>query len=248
MTTITTELAQAAEHYRVTLDAHRNNPRDAAVVEAWDEATSKFMALVNNDELNIISELMDKLSDAGGFRDSLFSANRRIAALSNVLAEKDHALEAKDKQIAELSAAFNAEHEQLVMSSNALIKQHVRANMAQARITEMEARTEQQPVSFDELRDAVAEMSGGRPVEWEFGCKGHQAVPFINFNSLSRIVEKFRVAPAPIVPDGWVTAPAEPTMKMVFSGASAKRDDGSELWNANAIYRAMLAAAPKEGK
>lgn len=62
-----------------------------------------------------------------------------------------------------------------------------------------------EPVSFDDLRDAVAEMSGGLPMEWDWPdlSKGHQAVPFINFNSLSRIVEKFRVnpQPAPVVMD-----------------------------------------------
>ncbi|WP_336293578.1 hypothetical protein [Cronobacter dublinensis] len=57
-----------------------------------------------------------------------------------------------------------------------------------------------EPVSFDDLRDAVAEVSGGPAMEWSDIYKGHQAVPFINFNSLARIVDKFRTA-APVVPD-----------------------------------------------
>ncbi|MCM7106824.1 DUF551 domain-containing protein [Enterobacter hormaechei] len=70
-----------------------------------------------------------------------------------------------------------------------------------------------EPVSFDALRDAVAEVSGAPEMEWSDIYKGHQAVPFINFNSLARIVDKFRTAPpAPVsVPepikrndtDGW---------------------------------------------
>ncbi|HGB3471634.1 TPA: hypothetical protein ACIVB1_001924 [Salmonella enterica subsp. diarizonae serovar 61:l,v:z35] len=57
-----------------------------------------------------------------------------------------------------------------------------------------------EPVSFDALRDAVAEVLGGPAMEWSDIYKGHQAVPFINFNSLARIVDKFRVAPpAPVV-------------------------------------------------
>ncbi|EOV3269251.1 DUF551 domain-containing protein [Cronobacter dublinensis] len=59
-----------------------------------------------------------------------------------------------------------------------------------------------EPVSFDDLRDAVAEVSGGPAMEWSDIYKGHQAVPFINFNSLARIVDKFRTA-APVVP-GWI--------------------------------------------
>ena len=56
-----------------------------------------------------------------------------------------------------------------------------------------------EPVSFDELRDAVAEVSGAPAMEWSDIYKGHQAVPFINFNSLARIVDKFRTAPqAPV--------------------------------------------------
>lgn len=56
-------------------------------------------------------------------------------------------------------------------------------------------------VSFDDLRDAVAEMTGGMPLEWSSSEKGYHAVPFMNFNSLARIVDKFYAAPQlPAVP------------------------------------------------
>ncbi|EOD9036592.1 DUF551 domain-containing protein [Enterobacter hormaechei] len=70
-----------------------------------------------------------------------------------------------------------------------------------------------EPVSFDALRDAVAEVSGAPAMEWSDIYKGHQAVPFINFNSLARIVDKFRAAmlrgAEPVttaykLPEGWV--------------------------------------------
>lgn len=66
-----------------------------------------------------------------------------------------------------------------------------------------------EPVSFDALRDAVAEVSGAPAMEWSDIYKGHQPVPFINFNSLARIVDKFRSAPpAPVsVPDGYRLQP-----------------------------------------
>lgn len=94
-----------------------------------------------------------------------------------------------------------------------------------------------EPVSFDDLRDAVAEMSGGLPMEWDWPdlSKGHQAVPFINFNSLSRIVEKFRVTaqPAPVVPDA------------VDEGIDA--DDHPLLWSHNKGWNACRAAMLQAG-
>lgn len=63
------------------------------------------------------------------------------------------------------------------------------------------ASLEAEPVPFDALRDAVAEVSGGPAMEWSDIYKGHQAVPFINFNSLARIVDKFRTAPPAPVED-----------------------------------------------
>ncbi|EAY2107826.1 TPA: hypothetical protein NO409_001844 [Salmonella enterica] len=67
-----------------------------------------------------------------------------------------------------------------------------------------------EPVPFDALRDAVAEVSGGPVMEWSDIYKGHQAVPFINFNSLARIVDKFRIAqPVPVVPDELLSAMGE---------------------------------------
>lgn len=62
-----------------------------------------------------------------------------------------------------------------------------------------ELKGDQVPVSMDALRDTVAEMSGGLPMLWKEGCdKGHHAVPFINFNSLHRLVTKF-TAPQKLV-------------------------------------------------
>lgn len=49
-------------------------------------------------------------------------------------------------------------------------------------------------VSFDELNAAVAEVTGCNQHAWNANIdKGHQAVPFMNYNSLARIVDKYRV-------------------------------------------------------
>ncbi|CNL06631.1 Uncharacterised protein [Yersinia frederiksenii] len=55
------------------------------------------------------------------------------------------------------------------------------------------------PVKFDELADAVKHVTGGIRIEFDPKYdKGHHAVPFMNFNSLSRIVEVFRAAGYPV--------------------------------------------------
>ncbi|EOZ1383299.1 hypothetical protein U9W88_000986 [Enterobacter hormaechei] len=105
-----------------------------------------------------------------------------------------------------------------------------------------------EPVSFDALRDAVAEVSGAPAMEWSDIYKGHQAVPFINFNSLARIVDKFRAAmlrgAEPVttaykLPEGWVAVPVEPTEHMIVEGFESEPDEffsDAELWEA---YNAM---------
>lgn len=60
-------------------------------------------------------------------------------------------------------------------------------------------------VSFDELMAAVNEVTG---VKYEFDAtpsKCHQIVPFMNFNSLSRIVEMFRTAQPVSEPYKWIS-------------------------------------------
>ncbi|HDM8421013.1 TPA: hypothetical protein P0O07_001337 [Yersinia enterocolitica] len=49
------------------------------------------------------------------------------------------------------------------------------------------------PISFDELADRVQFVTGGIRMSFDpLNCKGHQIVPFMNFNSLLRIVEMYR--------------------------------------------------------
>ncbi len=51
------------------------------------------------------------------------------------------------------------------------------------------------PISFDELAERVKFVTEGIRMEFDPQFyKGHQAVPFMNFNSLSRIVEMYRTA------------------------------------------------------
>lgn len=54
---------------------------------------------------------------------------------------------------------------------------------------------------------------------------------------------------SPAIPDGYVMVPKEPTDEMQSAGASAIRIETTalnKLWTGNAVFRAMLAAAPQE--
>lgn len=131
--------------------------------------------------------------------------------------------------------------------------QSVYIDMAIAGMRRLLASLEAEPVSFDDLRDAVAEVSGAPAMEWSDIYKGHQAVPFINFNSLARIVDKFRTTlPAPVVPDK--RSPRDMEMLLDETGAEVADQDlelvlmlMSTTWNV--CRHAMLAAAsPREVK
>lgn len=54
---------------------------------------------------------------------------------------------------------------------------------------------------------------------------------------------------SPVIPDGWVMVPKEPTSEMQSAAACAIRFDTTpinKLWTGNAVYKAMLAAAPQQ--
>lgn len=54
---------------------------------------------------------------------------------------------------------------------------------------------------------------------------------------------------SPVIQDGWVMVPVEPTTEMQSAAAGAIRFDTTpinKLWTGNAVYRAMLAAAPQQ--
>ncbi|OYE44452.1 hypothetical protein CI630_22855, partial [Enterobacter hormaechei subsp. steigerwaltii] len=58
-----------------------------------------------------------------------------------------------------------------------------------------------------------------------------------------------RVTTAYKLPEGYVLVPVEPTAEMQSAAAGAIRFDTTpinKLWTGNAVYRAMLAAAPQQ--
>ena len=95
-----TKLAKAAEKYRVTLDTHRQNPKNYDALDARDRATNEFMSLVNNDELNIIASLLDEVETADGQRKGAFLACNRW---HDKFREAEAKLEVVERRIAELA-------------------------------------------------------------------------------------------------------------------------------------------------
>ncbi|ENR1383126.1 Lar family restriction alleviation protein [Yersinia enterocolitica] len=91
----------------------------------------------------------------------------------------------------------NAEH-QLYMKDLAIhnIKASRKAQFRKRLAAEAElsaANAKPKPISFDELADRVQFVTGSIRMSFDpLNCKGHQIVPFMNFNSLLRIVEMYR--------------------------------------------------------
>ncbi|APY32540.1 hypothetical protein LFZ5_11200 [Salmonella enterica subsp. enterica serovar Apapa str. SA20060561] len=79
------------------------------------------------------------------------------------------------------------------------------APLRNAEMAELQERrkADSESVSFDALNAAVAEVTGGNQHIWNAAIyKGHHPVPFMNYNSLARIVDKYRAPqPAPVVPE-----------------------------------------------
>lgn len=138
---------------------------------------------------------------------------------------KDIALQSNLLRV--MAANYTSGHRWDHLDSEAVIK-------AADSIDALLAAHEQEPVGFDELRDAVAEVSGVSPIEWRTGLyPGHHEVPFINFNSLRRIVDKF-THPAPSIPAAVPDeCPAE-IRDLIASHSDALFHDGDaqEIWNA----------------
>lgn len=145
-------LREAAEKYRTTYAAHLKNPRNYDALDAWDKATSEFMALVNNDELNIIASLIDEIDMETGCREGAFVACNRW---HTKFRETEAKLEAAEKRIAELR------------EWNAGLAQE--SCLQQQRIAELERDETKLIEERDNAEEALADMyqaaTGERP-EW----------------------------------------------------------------------------------
>ncbi|HDL7089569.1 TPA: hypothetical protein PXM39_001005 [Yersinia enterocolitica] len=93
------------------------------------------------------------------------------------LANAEHQLYMKDLAIHNIKASRKAQFRKRLAAEAALSA----------------ANEKPKPISFDELADRVQFVTGGIRMSFDpLNCKGHQIVPFMNFNSLLRIVEMYR--------------------------------------------------------
>ncbi|HHG0427558.1 TPA: hypothetical protein ACPTCW_004238 [Yersinia enterocolitica] len=136
--------------------------------------------------LKEIHNLKIKLSDAGcllvEWKQRVERAEKERDDLLNQefqqrLANAEHQLYMKDLAIHNIKASRKAQFRKRLAAEAALSA----------------ANEKPKPISFDELADRVQFVTGGIRMSFDpLNCKGHQIVPFMNFNSLSRIVEMYR--------------------------------------------------------
>ncbi|EJW7458930.1 ead/Ea22-like family protein [Salmonella enterica] len=84
-------------------------------------------------------------------RDDMRQAREQLAAAEQEREKWRISFDNERYRADKLAAAFNAEHEQLVMANRSLITQHIRANSAESRIAELEAKLE----TADKLQDSA---------------------------------------------------------------------------------------------
>ncbi|ASV21257.1 hypothetical protein [Klebsiella quasivariicola] len=115
----------------------------------------------------------------------------------------------------------------------------------------------QQPVVPEDVLDALQKVARIRLDLNEFDgdrrgiadCLGDAEEALIEV--VNRRAAMLQAGNSPVIPDGYVMVPKEPTSEMQSAGASAIRIETTavnKLWTGNAVYRAMLAAVPQEVK
>ncbi|EMB3200952.1 ead/Ea22-like family protein [Salmonella enterica] len=120
----------------VTL-AHTVEKRDAEFIAAANPAT--MLALLDeNIQLQREKDAIEAVALA--LRDDMRQAREQLAAAEQERENWRISFDNERYRADKLAAAFNAECEKLVMANRSLITQHIRANSAESRIAELEAR------------------------------------------------------------------------------------------------------------
>ncbi|ENG2644797.1 ead/Ea22-like family protein [Salmonella enterica subsp. enterica serovar Banana] len=121
----------------VTL-AHAVEKRDAEFIAAANPAT--MLALLDeNIQLQREKDAIEAVALA--LRDDMRQAREQLAAAEQERENWRISFDNERYRADKLAAALNAEREKLVMANRSLITQHIRANSAESRIAELEART-----------------------------------------------------------------------------------------------------------
>lgn len=100
---------------------------------------------------------------------------------------------------------------------------------------------------IDALKKALQAMSfmGDTLNEMDAVCEEDVEYVTPAFEAVRKVLD----GNSPVIPDGYALVPVEPTAEMQSAAAGAIRFDTTpinKLWTGNAVYRAMLAAAPQQ--
>lgn len=117
--------------------------------EAWkkefpDEVAiaERMLALLDeNIQLQREKDAIEAVALALALRDDMRQAREQLAAAEQERENWRISFDNERYRADKLAAALNAEREKLVMANRSLITQHIRANSAESRIAELEART-----------------------------------------------------------------------------------------------------------
>ncbi|EAA8157627.1 DUF550 domain-containing protein [Salmonella enterica] len=101
-------------------------------------------------------------------------------------------------------------------------------------------------MQFDDGHTCAFHTDHEKAIQWLTTCDGNKVQEYVK-------LERYQEAMAgnyPATPDGYVMVPVEPTAEMQSAAAGAIRFNTTpinKLWTGNAVYRAMIAAAPQQG-
>ena len=166
-------LNKSVENYQSAQAWYEENQDSPSAEQDVDTAAGEIEKLLKQYGVLIVLSLLDEIAELQEHRAAVEDKD-----LLGVIDALEH------------PAGINAAGKQVVRRALAELQERRKADSAE-------------PVSFDALNVAVAEVTGGNQHAWDTAIyKGHHPVPFMNYNSLARIVDKYRVPqPAPAVPD-----------------------------------------------
>ncbi len=201
---------EAAEKVNSDVIRDANRYRFLRDEDSWGEDSNSWnvetrTGLISSENLmELRLDHFDAAIDARMAASDIPFLNPVTSVLSTEDSEWKQRAEAAEKERDEFRAGYlqNEQVKQELFAQKDLL---ITANLNISRRAEAAEARLLVPVTFDELADAVKYVTGGIRIEFDPKFdKGHQAVPFMNFNSLSRIVEMFRAAGYPVEGGGVV--------------------------------------------
>ena len=199
-------LNEAVENYQSTRAWYEENQDSPSAEQDMDAAAGEIEKLIKQYGVLIVLNLLDEIDELQEHRKPVITFySEGIAAAANWVDQQresyDNEHGRRDNDTGSFEFGNDAQRD--YSDTLAEIAEGIRALHPSTSEQERRKADGTESVSFDELNAAVAEVTGCNQHAWNANIyKGHQAVPFMNFNSLARIVDKYRAPqPAPVVPE-----------------------------------------------